>query len=294
MSVLPTCTAFGTTSLKTKGPLICGRIPEGHIAHLIAATQRPLLCSQALTLSSRRFAAGAAALDGRILRDLQAWGKHLLYAFEGRLVLHIHLGMFGRIRPIGVPLGQGSNRRDPWLVVRGPEYGFELTSPAVCEVLQQSDVTQLLARLGADPIRSDDDGGAYGRLVDREEPIGVALLDQSLVAGVGNVYRAEILFAARIHPEMPACRLEEPQWARIWDLAKRYLRKGVADRGRIVTVPPSACRGQPGRLTWAYSQTWCLGCGGRIRRWALAGRVCYACETCQKARGAPGATDARL
>lgn len=261
-------------------------MPEGHTIHRKVVDQSPWLVGHPLVATSpnRRFESGAAGLDGRLLESMEAWGKHLFYFFEGRRVLHVHLGMDGRFRhhrsaaAADAPAG-----RNVWLRMAAPALTVDLSTPKVCQVIDAVHQRRIVARLGPDPIRSDDDGGAVlGRLATYDGPIGVALLDQSLVAGIGNVYRAEILFLAGIHPLRPAPSIEEPEWKQLWELSVRLLRKGVADRGEIITVDRRRdFKVRDGRDKYVYGQRQCVHCGSPVRRWDLAGRVAYACETCQ-------------
>ena len=259
-------------------------MPEGHTIHRKVVDQAPGLVGEQLAASSpnRRFASGAAGMDGRRLESMEAWGKHLFYFFEGRRVLHVHLGMDGRFRhhrsaPVAPP------RRDAWLRLGAPRLTVDLSTPKVCELIDVVHQRGIVARLGPDPIRSDDDGGQVApRLARYDGPIGVALLDQSLVAGIGNVYRAEILFACGMHPERPAATVGEAEWKELWATAVHQLRKGVADRGDIITVDRRRdMKVRDGREKYVYGQRQCAHCGSAVRRWDLAGRVAYACETCQ-------------
>lgn len=260
-------------------------MPEGHTIHRQVVDQAPLLVGHRLRATSpdRRFGSGAAAVDGRELLRMDAWGKHLFYFFEGRRVLHVHLGLGGRFvhhlpaaRDVRPP--RGSVR----LRVSGPNLTVDLSNPRLCEVIDEVAQLRIVDRLGPDPIRRDDDGGqVLARLRDRTDPIGVALLDQSVVAGIGNVYRAEILYAVGIHPERPAARTTAEEWQAIWAAAVRMLRAGVRDRGQIVTVDRRDFRVRDRRRTYVYGQRMCAHCGHAIRKWDLDGRDAWACETCQ-------------
>ncbi len=115
----------------------------------------------------------------------------------------------------------------------------------------------------------------------------MALLDQSLVAGIGNVYRAEILFAHGMHPERPAWSITSGEWDALWRTAVRMLRAGVRDRGEIITVDRRDFKVRDRRRTYVYGQRMCARCGSSIRKWDLLGRDAWACETCQP-RWAPG------
>ena len=260
------------------------RVPEGHTIHRKVVDQSPLMAGRHLAVSSpnRRFESGAAILDGRLLERIDAWGKHLFYFFEGRRVLHVHLGMDGRFRHHRGPVtGAGPPGRGTWLRASAPALTFDLGSPRVCEVIDEQRQRAIVARLGPDPIRGDDGMAALAPIRASGLPIGAALMDQSLVAGIGNIYRAEILYACAIHPGRPAGTLSREEWAGIWSTAARLMTAGVRDRGEIHTVDRRDLRVRDGRRVHVYGQRLCARCGSPVRSWDLAGRVAYACETCQ-------------
>jgi endonuclease-8 len=101
-----------------------------------------------------------------------------------------------------------------------------------------------------------------------------------VVAGVGNVYRAESLFVHGIHPCRPSNTFGADDWDPLWDTLVRFLRAGVKAR-KIVTVDPHDGTVGDGRARYVYKQDHCARCGTEIRRWDLAGRWAYACEHCQ-------------
>ena len=221
-------------------------------------------------------------LDRRPLEAMDAWGKHLFYFFEGRRVLHVHLGMDGRFRRQRLADGDPRPaRRSTWLRLSSPELSVDLDTPKVCELIDVVHQRSIVGRLGPDPLRGGDGSGVAALLPSRQDPIGVALLDQSLVAGIGNVYRAEILYACRMHPERPACSVGADEWARIWATAADMLEAGVRDRGQIRTVDRRDTKVRDRRRVYVYGQRMCAHCGSPIRVWDLAGRTAYACETCQ-------------
>jgi endonuclease-8 len=261
-------------------------VPEGHTIRRKVVDQEPWLVGRALAVVSpnRRFESGAAALDGLRLERMDAWGKNLFYFFPGRRVLHVHLGMDGRFSHHRLPAaGLPPPSRDELLRVTGPELSFDLRRPKICRLLDEVHCRRIVSRLGPDPLRRDADlAEAARRLRLSPASIGAALLDQSVVAGIGNVYRAEILFSCAVHPDRPAATVGDEEWSRMWDCASRLLASGVEHRGEIVTVDPRepAARGE--RKTYVYGQRVCARCAGPVRRWQQAGRVCFACEACQK------------
>lgn len=261
-------------------------MPEGHTIHRHARTHQRLFAGQALAVSSPqgRFA-GAADVHGRRLERAEAWGKHEFLWFEGDAVVHVHLGLFGKWRThreVPPPEPRGLVR----MRLVGDGAATDLSGPTACEVGTPADRDAVLARLGPDPIRKDSDPEPFFDRVRRSrQSIGQLLMDQSVVAGVGNVYRAEALFVNGIHPLVPGRALGEPERVALWATVVGMLRQGVKD-GRIVTVDPAELGVPRTRLTrdkttYVYKRPACLRCGTAVRRWDLAGRWCYACETCQ-------------
>jgi endonuclease-8 len=158
----------------------------------------------------------------------------------------------------------------------------DLHTPKVCRLVDEIRRRRELAGLGPDPLRDDADPERAGQnVLAHPGTIGEALLDQSRVAGIGNVYRAEVLFACGIHPLTPAAGLSSDDWDRIWACAVEQLHAGVHNRGDIVTVDPTDRATRDGRKTWVYRQRLCARCGSAVRTWDLGGRVAFACETCQ-------------
>jgi len=261
-------------------------VPEGHTIHRLARDLAADLAGAPVRASSPqgRFTGGADAVDGRRLERADAHGKHLFLQHEADLVVHVHLGLYGTFRRFVLPLPPpvGALR----LRIEGQEAGWDLRGATACELLDPAGVTAIAARLGPDPIRRDaDPERAWAALQRRRSTIGQALMDQSVLAGVGNVYRAEVLFAFGIHPLAAANQVERPVWDAMWAWLVQAMRRGVKER-RIVTVDPREVGKPRSRLTvaesrYVYKQATCLRCGFPVRRWDLAGRWVYACECCQ-------------
>jgi endonuclease-8 len=240
-----------------------------------------------------RFAAGAAAVSGAVLRDTEAYGKHLLHHYDGRSV-HIHLGLYGTFTDgagaAPPPVGQVRLRlatRRHWLDLRGA---------TACELLTPAEVDALRDRLGADPLRDDaDPAAAYRRIQGRAAPLAALLMDQSIVAGAGLVYVSEVLFRAGIPPTRAGRWLGPDGFAALWTDLTELMKEGV-QRGRIDTVHsrhlPEAMGRAPrmdrhGGEVYVYRRHGqpCLICGTEIRRAELAGRNSYWCPRCQPEAG---------
>ncbi len=245
-------------------------MPEGHTLHRLAADQAELV-GQVLAVSSpqSRFV-DVVALDGHRLDAVEAFGKHLLQRFGEVGTVHTHLGMRGitlRSAPPATPKPQVRLRLATATVA------WDLIAPSMCELLDDRAIELLLHRLGPDPLRPDADVArvrASFRTDDR--PVGVVLLDQSVIAGVGNVLRAEALHATGIHPRRIASSLDDATFAALWVTLTTLLADAV-ELGRIVSRPPD------GRFV--YKHECCATCATPVEVFELAGRTAYACPWCQ-------------
>jgi endonuclease VIII len=264
-------------------------VPEGHTLHLLARDHTRDLGGRPVRVSSPqgRAVALASRLDGRVLTAAEAYGKHLFHHWDGvEDVLHVHLGLFGKITRHASPPPPPAT---PNVRVRleGVEWTVDLTGPTVCELLDLEGVERVLARLGPDPLRRDADPElAWTRLRRRRVPVGVAVMDQAVFAGVGNVFRAEALFVLGIHPERPANTITRDEFDQLWSTLTAMLRQALKDR-RIVTVAAAELERPKAKLLqgegrYVYRQERCRRCDREVRRWDLAGRWAYACESCQR------------
>jgi endonuclease-8 len=264
-------------------------MPEGHTIHRLAKDHAAALGGAPVAVSSPqgRFTDGAARVDGTVLDGVEAYGKHLFYDFGGDHLLHVHLGLFGKFWAIPVP--PPPTRRAVRLRLEGATGGFDLSGPTACELLDPGGRAGIVARLGPDPLRRDaDPDRAWAAIGRRRTPIGQALMDQSVLAGIGNVYRAEVLFVHGLHPLVPSNQVDRETWDAMWAWLVRQLRLGVKEQ-RIITVDPkevgrARSRIPRGEATYVYKQDRCRRCGTEVRRWDLAGRWAYACEVCQRPR----------
>lgn len=266
-------------------------MPEGHTIHRLARDHARALAGQVLHVTSPqgRRASVAAVLDQHPLEAVAAYGKHLFYDWRDAPSLHVHLGLFGSFREFPSP--PPPPRPSVQLRLEGPRATVDLVGATVCELVDPARRAQIVGRLGPDLLvdarASDDAERVWQHLSRSPVPIGVALLDQRVLSGVGNVYRAEALFVNGIHPERPANSLSRAEFDAVWDTLRRMLRQGVEDR-RIVTVHPAerAAAGPDGAVApadafYVYMQQCCRRCGGPIRAWRLGTRTAYACERCQ-------------
>lgn len=263
---------------------------EGHLLHRAARDLNALLAGGPVRVTSPqgRFAAGAAAVDGRALVGAEAWGKHLFVGFVGERVVHVHLGLAGTIARVSSP--SVPPRPQARARFAGERAAFDVYAPSVLEVGDRALRDRVVARLGPDPLRDDTDPEVVlAALRARSDPIGAALLDQALVSGVGNVFRAEALFLAGVHPARPARDLSDDERRAVWDTLVRLMRQAVED-GRIVTrragtvAPRGRARAREAGGRWVYKQPACRRCGGPVEEEAIGRRTSYACPRCQPRR----------
>jgi endonuclease-8 len=244
-------------------------MPEGDALHR-AARRLQVLVGQQLEVETPHPRAAvkqlAPRLDGKRLENVEAIGKNLLLRFEGGLVLRSHLRMKGRwlVFHRDAPI-----RGTPWLLLRGDEYVGAMFNGAVLELDRG-----VARRLGPDILADPPD--FEGMLVrfrhaDQRREIGDALLDQRLVAGIGNLWKAESLWRASVSP-----------WRRLVEVSDEELRSTLEEahrlmRGRLDGVPGHARvyrrKGRP-----------CPRCGTGIRSWPQGddARMAYWCPTCQR------------
>jgi endonuclease VIII len=257
-------------------------MPEGHTLHRAAQDQRPMLVGRRIAVSSPqgRFADGAASLDGRRCEGIEAYGKHLVYRFEKGGHLHIHLGLYGRFRTAAAPPSEprGAVR----VRLASPTHVVDINGPNTCEILDDADFAALTARIGPDVLRPDaDPDRAFARIAASRTGIGTLIMDQSVMAGIGNIYRSEILWRQRIHPDRLGKSLSRPDFDRIWRDAVHLLAIGVAHDAIITNEAADAAESKYGERVNIFEKDACPACAGAIRRFEIAGRRAFVCETCQ-------------
>ena len=269
-------------------------MPEGHTLHRLAGELTAVFGGSRVRVGSPqgRFADSAAQLDGALLVDADAWGKQLFIRFEGERFVHVHLGLYGTfdvhgdVEEIPLPIGQVRLR-----LARPGAYA-DLRGATTCALVTGAERAAVVAKAGPDPLRSDaDPERAWARISRSSAPIGTLLMDQGVLAGVGNVYRAEVLFRHRIHPLRPGRTLRRTQWGAIWDDLVVLMGEGVLT-GRIDTVRPEhtpEAMGRPPRVddhggeVYVYRRTGqpCHVCQGAVRTEVLGGRNLFWCPRCQ-------------
>ncbi len=263
-------------------------MPEGHTLHRLARLHQRRYAGAAVRVSSPqgRFA-DAAMLDGRGFVRADAWGKHLFHHYDGGPIVHVHLGLYGTFRehrtPMPEPRGQVRMR------IVGADYGTDLRGPTACEVIDEARVSAILDRLGPDPLRKDaDPEAAWTRISKSGRAIGALLMDQSVMAGVGNVYRSELLFRHGIDPYRPGRDIDRAEFDAAWADLVDLMRIGVR-RGRIITVRDEDDHGAPAYRprrprTYVYRRAGepCRLCGTPVSAAVMEGRNLFWCPGCQR------------
>ncbi|EOD20250.1 putative formamidopyrimidine-DNA glycosylase [Emiliania huxleyi CCMP1516] len=260
---------------------------EGHSVHRIATQHTRRLCGRSYKASSPngRFAEGARLINGRSFSRIEAVGKNLFafFAAAGQpdVVMHVHFGMSGRWSVEDA--AKAAPAKD---TTRLQLEGHGIVSSLSAMTVQHGGVEMFekkRAELGEDPIRADADAEALWERVSRsKKTIGLLLMDQGFFAGVGNIYRAEILFVASVHPNTPGKALSRAEFDRVWAASVKLMRRGY-EEGSILTVDKAEALalGRPGLRRWIYNSAKCGRCNGRVASWDVAGRTCYACAACQ-------------
>ncbi len=210
-------------------------MPEGHTLHRLARLHQRRFAGSPVAVSSPqgRFASEASEVDGQVLRQATAWGKHLFHHYASGAIVHVHLGLYGkftewaRLPDEDLPAAVGQVR----MRMIGAEYGTDLRGPTVCEIIDEAQVADVVARLGPDPLRRDaDPSWPWERISKSRRLIGALLMDQTIIAGVGNVYRNELLFRHGIDPYRPGRAIGEAEFAESWTDLVALMKVGVATR----------------------------------------------------------------
>ena len=307
-------------------------MPEGHTTHALAARLQNAFAGSPVVVSSPqgRFEGGAALLSGLTMVGASAWGKHLFVEFERERWLNVHLGLIGKfsvmrhqLNPVpdrppqtpgtpgtpGMPNGQVPVQGQVRVRLLNQTWVGDLRGPTVCAVVSPEKVAEIQARLGPDPLRRDADPDlALRRILRSTKPIAELLMDQAVLAGVGNVYRCEVLFRHRVDPFRPGKEIRPSTWQAIWDDLVTLMPLGVAF-GQIVTMDDQVAEAladvadgsaaahteavtgaslgdRVERRVYLYKRTGepCRVCGSRVRTQLVAGRNLFWCGRCQRRR----------
>jgi endonuclease VIII len=294
-------------------------MPEGNEIHRWAARHGAAFAGRRVRVDGPqgRFR-DSDVIDGRRLQRVMAVGKHLGYDFGRDRILHVHLGLQGdftegsgplpavkgalRLRmwneaAVKRPVRPGVSRRHAWYSEDdgagqiAPEQvaWVELRGPMDCSIYTQQMWETLLERLGPDPLNGDGAEKMIARVRKSRRAIGQLLMDQTVAAGVGNIFRAELLFRARLSPFTPGAGIEEKTLRSIWKETGVLMNAGMVDR-RIVTTRPKDRPHRRGQALkeeahYVYRRQGrpCFICGTKILTEVMAGRNLFWCPVCQSA-----------
>jgi endonuclease-8 len=256
-------------------------------------------------------------LNGRKLLRVMAHGKHLGYDFGKDRILHVHLGLQGdftegsgplspikgalRLRmwnaaAIRKPAAPGESKRHAWYSeddgtghIPAEQIAWvELRGPMDCTVYTQEMWDKLLARLGPDPLNGDGPEKAIARVQKSKKPIGALLMDQEIFAGIGNIYRAELLYRARQSPFTPGAAVAPEIVQKMWKDAAPLMRAGMIDRRIVTTLPKDRPhkKGVPLKeethYVYRHNGKPCWVCGTKVMKMeGFAGRNLFWCPLCQ-------------
>lgn len=296
-------------------------MPEGHSIHRLARQFQDVFGGKQLAVSSPqgRFVEGAALLDGGVLTTARAHGKQLFLHFEHGRVLHVHLGLYGAwdfggdelfrgASSIGAPRRIGEREASSvsaGLPYTGPpepvgavrvrlvsDNGWaDLRGATTCAAVTEAEAAVVVGRLGPDPLHnSPGDRQEFSRrLTRRRTALALLMMDQSVLAGVGNIYRAEVLFRQQLDPWLPGNALDAESAGRLWDDTVVVMSDGVRD-GRIVTTTPEYRQlaaatddGDVPHFVYKRHGRPCLVCGTGVRLAEIGARKLYWCPGCQAA-----------
>ncbi|MEY8210500.1 Fpg/Nei family DNA glycosylase [Corynebacterium sp. MNWGS58] len=276
-------------------------MPEGHVIHRLADEFTRIFGTQRLHITSPqgRFATEAALVDGSRLERAEAFGKHLFLHFDAASdehIIYIHLGLIGHLR--------FEDREKVWGQIRlrietladdsgsSHHLAANLRGPQWCRLITDEEYAIAVGKIGEDPIRDDADPKQVWTKVQRSKrSIGSLLMDQKLFAGVGNIYRAEVLFRHQQSPFTPGNAIDRSVFFAMWEDLVVLMRQGVVD-GEINTVRDEhtpevmhrpARDDEHGGEVYVYRRAGddCYVCGSDIAMKAYEGRNLFWCPTCQ-------------
>ena len=283
-------------------------MPEGHVIHRLADEFTRIFGTQRLHITSPqgRFATEAALVDGSRLERAEAFGKHLFLHFDAASdehIIYIHLGLIGHLR--------FEDREKVWGQIRvrietldddgssgssssedATNLAANLRGPQWCRLITDEEYAIAVGKIGEDPIRDDADPKQVWTKVQRSKrSIGSLLMDQKLFAGVGNIYRAEVLFRHQQSPFTPGNAIDRSVFFAMWEDLVALMRQGVVD-GEINTVRDEhtpevmhrpARDDEHGGEVYVYRRAGddCYVCGSDIAMKAYEGRNLFWCPTCQ-------------
>jgi endonuclease VIII len=265
-------------------------MPEGDTLFLTAAALRPLLVGQTIVAARARVPGPMLhKVVGAHVSEVETRGKHLVIHFDNGLALHTHLRMGGSWHRYAPGERWHKPASQAKVVLEVAEHVVVCFNAPVAELVQERVLERhpALTRLGPDLLAARfDQAEAQRRLRDRADvPLGEALLDQQALAGIGNVFKSEILFVERLDPWTRVGELDDQQMTSLLATAERLLRRNVEPGAG----PRTTTDGSIGPRLWVYGRAGrpCFRCRRPIqaRRQGRDNRLTYWCPTCQNRAG---------
>jgi endonuclease VIII len=307
-------------------------VPEGNEIHRWAERHAAAFAGKVVRVDGPqgRFK-DSDVIDGRKLRKVMTAGKHLGYDFGEDRILHVHLGLQGDFTEGSGPLpsvkgalrlrmwneaalkkpAAGESRRHRWYSeddgtdnIEPKKIAWvELRGPMDCSVYSNEKWKELVSWLGPDALNGDSPEKALTKIGRSSKPIGALLMDQSVMAGVGNILRAELLYRARVSPFIAGKEVVEEKVRAMWEDLVPLMRAAMIDRRIVTTLEPDrpSFKEMAGNLQgdgdeagrvlkeethYVYRRHGkeCFVCGTKIRRQEMEGRNLYWCPTCQEGK----------
>jgi endonuclease-8 len=236
-------------------------------------------------------------IDGHELVAVDTKGKHLFLGFDNRLWVHIHLGRVGKFNWHTEDEAVTPPKDSVRLRMVGQRGWVDLVGPVIAAVIQDEEVGHAKAKLGPDPLHATaDPAPAKERIQKSKRAIGALLMDQTIIAGIGNIYRAELLWRSKISPYRPGTEISDEEFDQLWEDSVLLLSDGAREHkygeptNTVGRRLPDGSDPRPegdaarGNHTQAYGRTGlpCARCGTDIVQAEMNARVVYWCPVCQE------------
>ena len=257
-------------------------MPEGHTIHRAARDHAGMIGGKVIAAISPqgRFATGAALIDGTTCEGTGAIGKHLLYHFSNGQTLHIHLGLGGYF--VCQPQPADAPREVVRIRLESATHAIDIIGPNTCELMPTPEVEVLTLRYGPDVLsETPDPARAIAAIRKSRAPIARLLMDQKVISGIGNIYRAEILWLQRLNPMTRGADISEEALLALWTEMRRLLQIGVETNAIITPGDLDTTGTNITERTNIFAREVCPACNGKITKSKLSGRTLYHCPSCQ-------------
>ncbi len=265
-------------------------MPEGDSIFKVAARLRPALVGRSLARFELRDRGPISSLVGRAIEKIDVHGKNMFVHIESRWVLHVHLGMKGSWRAFPNGIDRMFPRASA-LAVLGVDRDVHVCFRAAKARLSRIDdpvLRRIVEQLGPDVLDPEFalERAVARSLAQRGRAVAEVITDQRVVAGIGNVYKSEVLFVCGLHPRTPSERVSATQWTELYTQAVTLMRANLIPGRRTTTATHKAGRHPAGvEPFWVYRRRAapCLRCKTPVQRDELGdlARSTYWCPRCQ-------------